>query len=158
MSVWKSLDLVLLSFLEVMTLAIEGRRARPLLWLLYVLSLFKTSYTLRIVFNFFFFLCVPEFLLSQETNLPGFSFSTSFQDWFFFAHIEHESCLLSLYWPDLAPLICLCLQLTHPRGQISNPRNHFTISLTTEASQHDATFGTVGSFAFFQIVTLGPFP
>lgn len=81
-------------------------------------------------FFFFFSLCVPEFLLSQETNFPRFSFSTSFQGWFFFAHIERKSCLHFLYWPDLVPLLCLCLQLTHARGEVSNPEIHFTIALT----------------------------
>lgn len=53
MSVWESLELVLLSFLEVIIMAIEQRRGRPLLQLLCVLCLFKTSYTLRIALNFF---------------------------------------------------------------------------------------------------------
>jgi len=104
----------------------------------------------------FFCLWVPEFLLSQETKLPRFSFSTSFQNWLLFAYMEHETAC-SLYI-DQAPLIWLCLQLTHSRGWVSNPKIHFTVSLTIEASQRDATFGTVGSFALFQLVTLGPFP
>lgn len=61
---------------------------------------------------------------------------------------------MSLYSPDLGPLICLCLQLTHPRGEVPNSKMRFAISLTTEASQHDATFGTVSSFPLFQLARL----
>lgn len=111
MSVWKSLDLVLLSFLEVITLAIEWQRARPLLC---VLCLFKTIHTFRIDFNFFFFffcLCVPEFLLHQETNLPGFSFPTVS-----FLHILSMSHAWSLHIDQIWDPSSACVFRWHIQG------------------------------------------
>lgn len=84
-----------------------------------MLCLFKTSYTLRIAFfgGFFgcLFLCVPEFLLSQETNLPRFSFSTSFQGRFFL-HILNVSRVCTLYINQIWYPSSACVFSWHMQG------------------------------------------